>query len=230
MPQAGRELALPPEPKYLWIERGVVPPARPILQGDVFRNLPERANAGLDLLVTHPCSMRRGARLRPRQTVVEIESIRPPDSVSDWKVTHYDFAPLMGIEEYVGGGGVAAADFRRIRSVDSGELTRERRVAAMSSDGIYMLQQRFAHYLSRAVIDLPTLVDVSEAVLVEVELQEQWVEAHSEGNESETAIAALEASFQDLLDADGRRLRAALDDRSSRPSASREIRQRIREL
>jgi hypothetical protein len=59
------------------------------------------------------------------------------------------------------------------RTVASNDLRPEDRVAALTNAGILRLQQRLAHYMTRVVIDLPTLLEACEAVLIEADLQEE---------------------------------------------------------
>lgn len=142
------------------------------MQGDVFEGTPSNQH-GTVMVVTHPCSMRAGPRLRPRQTVVDIVPSKAPLESTYWRDGYYDFMPLLGLEHRSIGRGFPVADFRLINNENTEDLVAAKRIAALSFEGILLLQQRPAHHLTRAVIDLPTLARVSEAVFIEVELQEE---------------------------------------------------------
>lgn len=229
MPVAARELELPLAIEDLWLSLGAVPPSRPLMQGDVFEGIAANEQ-GLVMVITHPCSMRAGSRLRPRQTVVSIQEVKPPDEELAWRTSHYDYMPLPGLTHDAIGNGYPVADFRAIASEETANLSYQARIAALSHEAILHLQQRLAHHLTRAIIDLPTLSRVSDAVLAEVELQEEWVGKATEGVEGDAldeAIKAAEADFQDVLDDEDRRLRTRLGGPHTRPNAIREIRRRI---
>ena len=230
MPLATRELELPLPSEDLWLANGSVPAARPYLQGDIFRATATNVD-GLAIILTHPCSMRAGYKMRPQQTLARIEGIKPPATESQWRSKYLDYMPLPGLSHPSIGNGYPAADFRLIATVASNDLRPEDRVAALSNAGILRLQQRLAHYMTRVVIDLPTLSEVCEAVLVEADLQEEWVDAATRGEEH-LAGAMLEAEkeFQAFLDRDNRRLRDRLQEAHTRPDALREIRIAIRDL
>ena len=226
MPLAARELELPLQPEDLWLANGNVPAARPFLQGDVFRDTTTNVN-GLAVILTHPCSMRAGYKMRPQQTLARIEGIRPPATESLWRSEYLDYMPLPGLFHSSIGNGYPAADFRLIATVPSSDLRPDDRVASLSNAGILRLQQRLAHYMTRVVIDLPTLSEACEAVLIEADLQEEWVEA---ATREEGLMVEAEKEFQALLDDDNRRLRDKLQEAHARPDAIREIRMAIRAI
>lgn len=229
MPVATHSLELPLSVDDLWLSLGDVPSARPCMQGDVFTSAAAVEEA-LVIVLTHPCSMRAGSKLRPRQTVVAIKGIKPPNNELSWKTGHYDYMPLPGVKHPSIGNGFPVADFREIESKATEELGCNNRVAALSHEGILHLQQRLAHHLTRAIIDLPTLARASDAVLAEADLQEEWVEGKTqtvEDDSLEKAINAAAKGFQDLLDSDNQRLREKLRVNHTRPDATREIRRQI---
>lgn len=229
MPAVGFELSAPLAVDQLWLIKDKVPPARPLMQGDIFEEISSELN-GTVMIVSHPCSMRTGSKLRPRQTVVKIASIKSPADDSAWREGYYDYMPLSGLNHSSLGKGYPVADFRLISSVKTESLVTEKRIAVLSYEGILLLQQRLAHHLTRAIIDLPTLAKVSEAVFIEVELQEEWVESAILGMSPSVlgeAVKDAETRFQGLLDEQDRRLRGMLGDYLTRPAAIREIRRLI---
>ena len=168
--------------------------------------------------------------MRPRQTVVDIVPIKAPPESTYWRDGYYDYMPLLGLEHGSIGRGFPVADFRLINSENTEDLAAAKRIAALSFEGILILQQRLAHHLTRAVIDLPTLARVSEAVFIEAELQEEWVERATVGlplSAMDEAVKDAEIRFQELLDQHDRRLRRLLGELQTRPAAVREIRRSI---
>ena len=229
MPAVESELSAPLTVDRLWLTQGKGPPARPLMQGDIFEKIPSELG-GIVMVVSHPCSMRTGSKLRPRLTVVKIESIKSPNNDSEWQQGYYDYVPLSGLSHSSLGRGYPVANFRLISSVETESLVTEKRIAVLSYEGILLLQQRLAHHLTRAIIDLPTLAKVSEAVFIEVDLQEEWVERATMGlypSDLGEAVKNAEARFQELLDEKDRRLRGMLGDDQTRPTATREIRKLI---
>jgi len=199
------------------------------MQGDVFES--SAANEeGFVMVITHPCSMRAGSKLRSRQTVVSIQGVKPPGKELAWRTSHYDYMPLPGLTHASIGNGYPVADFRAIAGEETANLGYQARIAALSHEGILHLQQRLAHHLTRAIIDLPTLARVSNPVLTEAELQEEWVAWATKGvagDALEQAIKAAETVFQGVIDDEDRRLRTRLGTPHTRPDAIREMRRRI---
>lgn len=221
----------PDDPEDLWLASDGVPSARPLIQGDVLLELPI-GNAGEavpGMILTHPCSMRAGKKLRPRQTVAQI--VQQPIALDQWAGSHFDFMPLPGLE--LPGFGALAVDLRLITAVPTPTILAADRHAALSEIGIHLLQQRLTHHLTRVVVDLWTFAEHSAPILLEVELQEDWVSEAmrdvQEGADLAKAQQAAEDAFQDLLDADERRLRGMLSEPPTRAQAAREIRTAIRD-
>ncbi len=222
----------PDDPEDLWLATDGVAVARPLMQGDVVAGLPIGPD-GEDapgIILTHACSMRAGKKLRPRQTVAQI--VHQPIALHQWSEQYFDFMPLPDIElDNVGDG--CAADFRLISAVPTGILVAADRQAALGEIGIHHLQQRMAHHLTRVVVDLATLAEQSAPVLLEIELQEDWVSeslaVRPDGTDQVQVQEQAEAEFQDLLEREDRRLRSMLREPHSRAQAAREVRLAMRE-
>jgi len=79
----------------LYEARGSVPLARPVAQGDVFRDIEipglEQRPAAV-MIIQHPCSMRAGAELRKRLTVAAVRC-RQMIRDADWQ--GYAWAMLL---------------------------------------------------------------------------------------------------------------------------------------
>lgn len=147
MPAVESELSAPLTVDRLWLTQGKGPPARPLMQGDIFEKISSELG-GTVMIVSHPCSMRTGSKLRPRLTVVKIESIKSPSNDSEWQQGYYDYVPLSGLSHSSLGRGYPVANLRLISSVETESLVTEKRIAVLSYEGILLLQQRLAHHLT----------------------------------------------------------------------------------
>lgn len=186
------------EPEALYDERGETSRARPLLQGDVFRDvvLPGFGdNSHLVQIVAHPCAMRTGPRLAPRITVAPV---LPHQQVSGggWD-GHLRVMPLPELVT----GECFATRFVDVTAAPAELLTPTRRVATLTHKGIYVLQQRLIKHYTRVELPLELLRRESAAVLAEAELQWHWVEEvlTDEELEDDEAIAAEAAVFDDWL-------------------------------
>jgi len=200
----------------------------PIMQGDVFRDvsLPGFDTPMTVQVVMHPCVMREGdGRLRPRITVAPV--------VEYEKVTGYVWAKhlrVMPLPKLVPDGGTDhATAFVDTTSSPSSELTLERRIATLSQPGLLVLQQRLIVHATRyAEVDLESLRKQSAPVLMECELQTDWVEAVIErgGQTLEVVDAATTEFLEWLGNGEGSR-RERLYNEANYPALRRETRAEI---
>lgn len=161
------------EPDALYDERADVSRARPLLQGDVFDGvvLPGFGEVPMKVqIVSHPCAMRTGANLTPRITVAPVE---PYQAVTGkgWD-GNLRVMPLGGLVE----GENFATKFVDVTAAPAELLTRARRIATLSHQGIYVLQQRLIKHYTRVEMPLELLRSESAAVLTEAVLQWDWLE------------------------------------------------------
>lgn len=162
------------EPEALYDERGEVSRARPLLQGDVFDGivLPGFGDdPQLVQIVTHPCAMRTGPDLTPRVTVAPVVPHQPVTG-NGWNGS----LRVMPLAELVDGNHFSTR-FVDVTAAPVELLARERRIAALSHKGIYVLQQRLIKHYTRVEMPLELLRRGSVAVLTEAELQWHWVES-----------------------------------------------------
>ena len=157
----------------LYDERADISRARPLLQGDVFEDvvLPGFGDEPLKVqIVAHPCAMRTGANLTPRITVAPVE---PHQLVagSGWNGN----ARLMPLAELASGEHFATK-FVDVTACPTELLTRDRRIATLSHQGIYVLQQRLIKHYTRADVALELLRSQSAPILTEAELLWDWLE------------------------------------------------------
>jgi hypothetical protein len=215
----------------LYEARVDVPLARPIMQGDVFREIviPGVSDEPtLALIIQHPCSMRAGVRLRSRLTVVRVTQLTSRFQPGDWQ-GYINFMPLpeltgAGSEDYI-------ADFRDVGSVGSGDLTRDKRIAVLSNYGINILHQRHIFYSTRFTVDVPTLADAFVAIATETELQYEWVEAACDAAPDKAELLKIideaEIAFDAFLSQNDRERRKKLQEASTRADVRREVRREI---
>jgi len=173
------ELDSPGAVDNLYLERDdPVEPWRPIMTGDVFAGpqIPGCAEHELIMVLSHPCSLRRGVALLDR---VQALPVAPHQAIplDAWK-GHYRVMPLPELR----GEGTApyAARLTEFGMVGSEELDLDRRLCSLTETGVVLLQQRFFHNQSRVKVGLDALYAQSAPIFTEVELWTQWNEQLAE--------------------------------------------------
>lgn len=177
------------EPEALYDEREDISRARPLLQGDVFDDIvlpgfgdePRRVQ-----IVAHPCAMRTGAALTPRITVAPVEAY-PRVFGQGWQGNHR-VMPLAALVR----GQHFATKFVDVTACPAELLTRDRRIATLSHQGIYVLQQRLIKHYTRTEMRLEILRSESAPILTEAELLRDWLEQ----------VLEIENTGDDALDAE----------------------------
>ena len=196
---------------------------RPLMQGDIFEQIEIPGlddGASLGIILTHPCSMRRGDKWAKRILVARVTK-SDPIPLEDWVEHHFRVMPLpeLNPEERE---THHSARFEDCGSVAPELLVEAKRVACLDPRGITLLQQRYVYHLTRYEADLDSLHKVSEPNLIEAELLEDWLESALEAG-----ISAEEAmkSFLDFIRApgDGTTLQKDLEDRTRQAAVRREI-------
>lgn len=219
------------EPDSLYDEREDVSRARPILQGDVFRDiiLPGFGQEPTSVqVVAHPCAMRTGANLLPRITVAPVKEY-PPVNGGGWQ-GHTRVMPLADLVD----GQHFATHFVDVTACPSELLTRERRIATLSHRGIYVLQQRLIKHYTRTELPLEVLRSESAPVLTEAELLWDWLErVLTEEEVSDDAALDAEANAFEEWMRDGspspqKRLRTEVHHADVRREAQRAAAERAR--
>jgi hypothetical protein len=212
------------EPDALYDEREDVSRARPLLQGDVFDHvaLPGFGEEPrMVQIVAHPCAMRTGATLTPRITVAPVEPHQPVTG-KGWQ-GNPRVMPLADLAD----GRHFATKFVDVTACPAEELTRDRRIATLSHQGIYVLQQRLIKHYTRTEMALEVLRSESAPVLTEAELLWDWLERVLTETEieDEGALDAEAGIFEEWM-RDGspspqRRLRTAVHHSDVRREAQR---------
>ena len=218
-------LAAPASAAQLYLGRGDdLAPGRPLLTGDVFVDVSIDADEhhGLVMVVAHPCSMRGPkGRLVKRIAVAPIRNYQRV-AFEKWPTGHFKVLPLpnlMGATD----DQSRAVHLLEISAVRSEQLTAERRILALTGLGIHVLQQRLVYSLTRVEVGLDRLQEQTAHVLLEAELEEEWVDEL--GDDSSDACATASAAFAEFMDQGHR---DALKDSTRRSDITREVRSEIR--
>lgn len=223
------DLDRPRSADELYLARGdEVELFRPIITGDVFDGVAIPGcdeEAGLAIVLAHPCSMREGAHLRSH---VQMAAVRrgAPISLDHWE-GNYGVMPLPELRRT--GDFRDRAVFELAGRVPTGILTPERRVASLDTKGILLLLQRLTFNMTRYAPDLDTLLETIEYVLEEVDLMEEWMRGRlniGEGVDVGVAIRDEERAFDAILsqEINGSSLREGLRDPKSRATVRRAVR------
>lgn len=228
----------PTDPDRMYLdEPGIVPIARPLVFGDVLRDVPCSRGGDpfpLVMLMSHPCSMRSGTVLRERIVVAGISDGPYPGKKSEkWANKHYDFMPLFGLPD---APEIQAVALGELHAASSADLDVSKRVLALSNFGVSVLLQRWIYQLSRDPVPLQDLEEFVAPILAEVEMQEEWCQTALDvagGDEDPADVLGRGTQrVQELLGKPGSGgLRDQLADPASRADVRRQIaRQRTHEL
>lgn len=193
-------LAAPKGLEQIYLARGEdIAVARPILTGDVFTDVQIDADEheGLVMVVAHPCSM-RGAQgaLLPRIAVAPIRGYSNVP-LAKWPDGHYKVLPLPGLLNDEDAS--RAVHLLELSAVRSNQLDRGRRILSLTDSGIHILQQRLVHSLTRVVVGLDRLQEQAAHVLLEAELEEEWVDELTVDDSTE-ALSAISQQFAVYMD------------------------------
>lgn len=191
---------------------------KPVMTGDVFTGVSVVGEPSpITVMVAgHPCTIRRGAQLKPRIPCVRVLE-------HQWVPYHAWPRQSPGcfpISEAVGIGRGQCATLDDWATADTQELTRDRRRLTLQDRGILVFQQRLIHSLSRFVTPVDVLLETSRHVLAEAELEYDWVFER----DGTAPLDELIAAFADFMDAEGRRAALRTDGRRVRREARAELR------
>lgn len=174
-------------------------------QGDVFSQVSmpgvEDNEENFAMLFMHPCTMRNGATLKSKVTVIKVlrhaSRKRILDKAEDWDRNF----KAMPLPDMLGEGvGTFYADFMSIATVGSEVLDRKNRVARLSLPGRAQFQQRIIYHMTRFAPSVDVLEDATVAVEEELSLQEDWVAAAVRNSSSDqVAIQTGENEFDEYL-------------------------------
>jgi hypothetical protein len=220
----------PGNTEELYLARAAeVTPHRPVLPGDVFDGI-EIGGLGMQdaiIIVSHPCTMRAGAKLKPHLQAARITRDSHSIDLEAWVDGHFRVMPLPSLR--LNSDDHHSAVLSEVGLVSSSALGLEKRTACLSELGIYLLQQRMVFCQTRARIGLDRFAEASQHVLEEAELLEEWSEALSPAettNEESLLTTAIE--FDEFLgQPPTASLRSKLELPRERPGVRRAIRAEI---
>lgn len=224
-------LAEPTDAEAIFLSVEGVPAGRPVMFGDVFRDLKCSRGGSISPLVmvmSHPCSMRRGVVLKERILTAEVAGFAQKLSSTRWQNGYFDFFPVPGcdLDDRI------AVNLTELHSANSSDLLIANRVMALSDYGVTVLLQRWIYQMSRDPVDLRELEELVAPVMAEIELQELWCEAalrkHAEPSTTADLILNESIAFQDFIGVRGDGgLRDQMQDPARRAAARRATRERI---
>jgi hypothetical protein len=172
------------------------------MSGDVFeahiKSLDEPHE--LVMVVSHPCSMRAGAHLRPLIQVAPV-TVKQPSSLSagQWRGSY----KLMLLPDLRRDGKTYVATFELSSPFKTSDLDLARRTAILSEYGILIFYQRHVRHLTRLDLGIRDLEPVTRAVFTELALQDDWnqslARARVEAGEDLTTVLAEEESAFDAF-------------------------------
>jgi hypothetical protein len=228
----GLQLDRPASADELYLDRGQpVEPWRPIMQGDVFQDVPLPGVEDFShvLVSTHACTM-RGARgaLKPKLKAIPVVPTQQQIRLEEWPTRHFRVFPLHRLDEN-DPAQLYLARLDEVGMVASDDLDLDLRVACLSEQGLWLFQQRLVACDTRTRVKLDTLEDASRQVLEEAELLERWSETLTRrrveaGEERAEALAAEAEEFDTFLGPSrSDSIRARLNDPVTRPAARREV-------
>lgn len=209
---------------YLAASSAEVGRARPVLTGDVFAavDIPGTSGTELGIVLTHPCSMRAdGVNLADRILMARVHE-SPEIPLEKWATGHFKVMPLPGLL-----AGQYSASFDEIGLVVSDILDLDERVACLTPFGINLLQQRFVWHLTRFLAPTHRLGEAADAVFVEADLCEEWVDAWMDAGADRNEAAD---SFHEWIrgnDESGVRRQVLLAQTQRRAGIRREMRKKL---
>jgi hypothetical protein len=178
---------------------GGVSVLRPIMTGDIFRGVdipgvgPEEGDSErLALVVSHPCSMRLGAKLKDHVHSVRVVKCAPI-KLNEWPKRFYDRMPLPDLTVIVDPDDISSDDpaaeialrtqegahaalFDLRGRVESSQLALDQRIACLTEQGVAFLYQRMSHWDTRYAPQVEELMAACNPVFAEIDLWEEWNE------------------------------------------------------
>ncbi|MDH2414339.1 hypothetical protein [Nocardioides sp. CER19] len=227
------ELEDPTDPEAMYLEVGTaVPVARPIMFGDVFRDVScirGGAPSPFVMVVTHPCSMRSGTELK--QTVVTAslgDPGYPGRKAAKWRRGWFDQMPIFDLS---GGAEIMAVDFGALHASDTAQLSLDNRVLALSNYGIAVTLQRWIYQLSRDPVPLGDLDGYIAPPLAEVEIQEEWCQVALDTAPADSEVAdVLKVAGERVQEILGRPGSGGLRDGLLESSSRADVRRKVKAI
>ena len=215
-------------PGDLYVARGAdVNPNRPVFTGDVFESVPIAGvqDAGMAVVVAHPCSMRTGAELKPRILMAAVDE-HAPTGPNAWSRGFFDLTPLPDLTDR----GLHVGSFEQLGQARTIDLDIGSRRACLSPFGVNLLQQRFIWYLTRLEVATFRLQEAFSHFFEEVDVMEDWIDTlRDSGMDGEDATRRFDAFIRTDLGG-GRTLQTDLRDPQRRASVRQACRAEAQRL
>lgn len=175
----------PPRPEDYYLPGGA---ARPVMQGDVFADVPfvkaKRASKISDppntvadrrlvVVLGYPCDIYAGGKLAKVQTIAPVIDAERAGIPADWDGA-FTVAPLPDL---LGDGRMHAADLRTAANIDAFYLDVAHRVRCLSEFGWAAFRQRLGLASTRLLNHLSDLVTVGTETWQEMGMWQRWNEA-----------------------------------------------------
>lgn len=199
----GGGLSWPPVPDEYYLPAG---PARPVMQGDVFDDVPfikgRRASKSTDgpniavdrrlvVVLGYPCDMYTAGKLVTVQTVAPVIDAEKVGIPVDWDGA-FTMAPLPDL---LGDGRMYAADLRVAANIDAFYLDVAHRKRCLSELGWAAFRQRLGLASTRLLNHLTDLVAVGTEVWHEMAMWQRWNETGRTAEAFQTWLDGREANL-----------------------------------
>ena len=163
---------------------------RPIMTGDVFSDIEipgvehvDGDERKLAMVITHPCSMRQGVKMKVKQQMIRVVRSKPVE-LPAWRSQYFDRLPLPALLQPLDtdepadedGTNDYAALFELRGRVSTAELLLSRRIVCLSEEGVALLHQRISHADTRYPARIGDLMSACSGVFAEAELAQEWNE------------------------------------------------------
>jgi hypothetical protein len=168
---------------------------RPMFTGDIFSDVvvPGTNEAGLAIIIAHPCSFRVGGGRMAEQVLMAVVRSRdertPP---SAWTRGLYSTMPLPDLL----GDRLHVAHLDEVGRVNIADLSLDRRIACLSVLGINLLQHRLVWHMTRCAIETFKFHDAFAHTYEEADLLEEWNETLSD---AQISLDQAAARFEEFL-------------------------------
>lgn len=193
----------PPLPEEHFLPAG---PARPVMQGDVFADVPfAKAKRGskitddphvsfdrrLVAVLGYPCDIYVDGRLAKVQTIAPVVDAQRAGIPDNWDGA-FTVAPLPDL---LGDGRMYAVDLRVTANIDAFYLDVTNRQRCLSELGWAAFRQRLGLTSTRLLNHLSDLIAVGTEVWQEMTLWQRWTEAGRDRNQFQAWLDGREANL-----------------------------------
>jgi hypothetical protein len=202
------------------------------MTGDVFAGveIPGVGEHELLMVISHPCTMRRGPDLQPKmQAVPVVEYQQVP--FERWVDGHVRVMPLPRLLSDEPDRPMAAR-LSEFGMVQTAELGLQARRACLSELGVALTLQRFFYCLSRVHVKVKTIATSAQANMEEAELQEEWNEVIGSarverGDQLDVVLREETQALYDVLEQPGPRPDTKLRDGLAEPAERAGVRRLV---